>query len=197
MRPDKFSGGADIAAFHEAQKPGAKNLRDLLDAIELAKKPFVAAIEGIALGGGLETALACDYRCATKKTVVGLPEIKLGLLPGAGGTQRLPRLIGTEAALGMILSGDPVPAKKAKEMGIIDEIIEGDLLTGAIEFAKSQIEKSPKRKISAMTAAASPEAIEKARKSVPSEKAGGLAHHRAIDCVEAASTQRLCIRTCL
>ena len=186
---DKFSGGADIAAFAEAQKPGAKNLRDLIDAIEDSSKTYIAAIDGIALGGGLELALACDYRCSTKNTMVGLPEIKLGLLPGAGGTQRLPRLVGAEAALAIICGGEPIPAPKALEMGIIDEIVESDLLDGAIAFANRSIEKSPKRKLSSMSAKSSAEVFEKARKSVPSEKMGGLAHHRAIDCVEASTNK--------
>jgi 3-hydroxyacyl-CoA dehydrogenase len=186
---DKFSGGADIAAFSEAQKPGAKNLRDLLDAIEKSTKTFIAAIDGIALGGGLELALTCDYRCSSKNAMVGLPEIKLGLLPGAGGTQRLPRLVGVELALATICGGEPIAAQKAVEMGIIDEIIEGDLLEGALDFASRSIKKSPKRKVSAMSVKSNADTIEMARKTAPSAVAGGLAQHCAIDCIEASATK--------
>ena len=96
-----------------------------------ATKPFAAAIDGNALGGGLELALACDYRVATKRSKVGLPEIKLGLIPGAGGTQRLPRLIGAQAALDFALRGKNHSAQAARELGILDEVVEGDVVAAA------------------------------------------------------------------
>src|SRR6185437_3206088 len=104
-------------------------------------KPTIAAIHGTALGGGLEVALGCHYRVAVAAAQVGLPEVKLGILPGAGGTQRLPRLIGAKAALDMITTGDFVRAPQAKALGIIDEIVEGDLLEGSIRFAEAAAER--------------------------------------------------------
>src|SRR4029453_9296238 len=98
---------------------------------ESSPKLVVAAIHGTALGGGLETAFGCHYRCAVAAGQVGFPEVKLGILPGAGGPQRLPRLIGVEAALPIIASGDPIPAAKAQALGIVDEIVPRDLLDGA------------------------------------------------------------------
>lgn len=131
-----FSGGADITEFG---KPFAEpGLPQLVDMIEASTKPVIAAIHGMALGGGLEVALACHYRVATAKAKLGLPEVHLGLLPGAGGTQRLPRLVGARAALDMIVSGNPVPAAKAAEAGLIDKIVEeADLAAEAITFARS------------------------------------------------------------
>ena len=118
-----FIAGADITEFGKPpQSPGLHEVLSLLDEIH---KPTVAAIHGTALGGGLEVALACHFRVATESAKLGLPEVKLGILPGAGGTQRLPRLVGAEEALKMIVSGDPIGAAKAKELGLIDELSRG------------------------------------------------------------------------
>ncbi|MGD9341893.1 MAG: enoyl-CoA hydratase-related protein, partial [Chromatiales bacterium] len=106
-----FIAGADIREFD--QPPRAPHLPDLLNRIEAVNKPIVAAIHGTALGGGLETAMACHYRCASADARLGLPEVNLGLLPGAGGTQRLPRLVGVELALDMMVGGRPIGARKA------------------------------------------------------------------------------------
>jgi 3-hydroxyacyl-CoA dehydrogenase len=142
-----FSGGADINAFLKPPPPGAKNVRNVVAAIEKSNKTFVAALDGNALGGGFEVALACDYRLGTPAAKVGLPEILLGLLPGAGGTQRLPRLLatknplnfgGVQMALQMMLEGKPKDAKPAKGMGILDEIVEGDFIDRAVEFAREK-----------------------------------------------------------
>jgi len=132
-----FSGGADITEF--GKPPVDPWLPQLIDAIEASAKPVVAAIHGMALGGGLEVALGCHYRIASPKAKLGLPEVSLGLLPGAGGTQRLPRLVGVEAALGMIVSGAPIPAAKAAELGLVDRLAESDdsLATDAIAFART------------------------------------------------------------
>ena len=112
------------------------------------KKPTIAAVHGTPLGGGLELTMGCHFRVAAAGTRLGLPEIKLGLIPGAGGTQRLPRLVGIEKALPMILSGDPIPAKDALAAGLVDEIIEGDLVAGAVEFARSVLaEKRPLQRV--------------------------------------------------
>ncbi|HWI26400.1 MAG TPA: enoyl-CoA hydratase/isomerase family protein, partial [Stellaceae bacterium] len=121
-----FIAGADIKEFGKPLEP--PDLNQVIAALENPAKPTIAAIHGTALGGGLEVALGCHYRVAVPTAQVGLPEVKLGILPGAGGTQRLPRLIGAKPALDMITTGDFVRAGKAKELGIVDEIVEGDLL---------------------------------------------------------------------
>ena len=131
-----FIAGADIGEFGEAAQE-AVGLNEVIEKIESSKKPVIAAINGTAFGGGLEVALACDYRVASENAPVGLPEVKLGLLPGAGGTQRLPRLIGAEKALAMILSGEPFVASAAKTLGIIDHVVVQDLVKETIEFAKN------------------------------------------------------------
>ncbi len=129
-----FSGGADIKEFDTPKALAEPTVRTLITAIEQSKKPVVAAIHGVCMGGGLEVALACHYRVALAGAQIALPEVKLGLLPGAGGTQRLPRLVGVETALNMILSGAAVPSEQLK--GLVDEMIEADLLRGAVAFAR-------------------------------------------------------------
>jgi 3-hydroxyacyl-CoA dehydrogenase len=140
-----FIAGADITEFDKpARAPGTGDVIETLDAMT---KPVVAAVHGTALGGGLEIALGCHYRIAAPGTRLGLPEIKLGLIPGAGGTQRLPRLIGMEKALPMILSGNPIGAKPALDAGLVDKIMDGDVNTGAIEFARRLVaDKAPLRR---------------------------------------------------
>lgn len=142
-----FIAGADITEFGKPpQEPG---LNDVIATMESSTKPVVAAIHGTALGGGLETALGCHYRVAVASAKVGLPEVKLGILPGAGGTQRLPRVVGVQKALEFITSGVHVPATQAFEVGLVDELIEGDLTEGAIAFAKKVVaEGRPLVKIS-------------------------------------------------
>ncbi len=129
-----FCGGADIKEF--GKPPQSPSLHDVIDAVEGSKKPIVAALHGMTLGGGLELALACHARVAVRDAKMGLPEVKLGLLPGAGGTQRLPRLLGPEKALEMITSGSPIGAEAALAEGLVDEIVEGDLAQGAVGYAK-------------------------------------------------------------
>jgi len=130
-----FSAGADIAEFD--QPPTGCTLPAVIDAIEASSKPVVAAINGTALGGGLELALGCHYRLATPTAKLGLPEVSLGILPGAGGTQRLPRLVGLDAALDMIVSGNPVDATSALAMGLVDRLVdEEDFPTAAIAYAR-------------------------------------------------------------
>ncbi|MFN3579086.1 MAG: 3-hydroxyacyl-CoA dehydrogenase NAD-binding domain-containing protein [Pseudomonas sp.] len=128
-----FMAGADIKEF--GKPPKAPGLPEVVNGIEAGSKPSVAVIHGTALGGGLEVAVSCHYRIALKSAKVGLPEVKLGLLPGAGGTQRLPRLVGVAKALDMIVSGNPIGAVEAHELGIIDELIEGDLLAAGMAYA--------------------------------------------------------------
>ena len=134
-----FSGGADVTEFGTPNAAREPNLLSVIKALEASEKPVVAAIAGQCLGGGLELALGAHFRVALPDASLGLPEVKLGLLPGAGGTQRLPRLIGLEAALNIIVFGAPVAAAKFKGTALIDAIIEGDLLAGATAFARQVV----------------------------------------------------------
>jgi 3-hydroxyacyl-CoA dehydrogenase len=138
-----FIAGADISEFGKA--PRGPDFNAVLNSIEQATKPVVAAIHGTALGGGLETALVCHYRVAVPSAKLGVPEVKLGLLPGAGGTQRLPRVVGVEAAATMTSLGEPVPAAKAKDMGLVDALAgEAILAADAIAFARTKIADGPR-----------------------------------------------------
>ena len=130
-----FSGGADVREFGTPKAGQEPTLPSVIRALDGATKPVVAAIAGVCLGGGLELALGCHYRVALPDASLGLPEVKLGLLPGAGGTQRLPRLIGLEPALNMIVSGQPAPAKAFAGTPLVHALIEGDLVEGAVAFA--------------------------------------------------------------
>ncbi|PDT70484.1 3-hydroxyacyl-CoA dehydrogenase [Bradyrhizobium ottawaense] len=140
-----FIAGADITEF--GKPPKAPALNDVLSEIENSPKPVVAAIHGTALGGGLEVALACHFRVAVKEARLGLPEVKLGLLPGAGGTQRLPRAVGPELAVKMIVGGDPIGAAEALKNGLIEEIIEGPASGGEAFVRKLLAEKRPLRRL--------------------------------------------------
>jgi 3-hydroxyacyl-CoA dehydrogenase len=185
-----FSGGADVNDFSKEPTPETKTIRDVIAAIDRGNKIYAVAIDGNALGGGLELSLACDYRVATAKSKVGLPEIKLGLLPGAGGTQRLPRLIGAQAALEFMLKGNSYAADKAKELGIIDEVVEDNPVDAAVKLVST----GKKRRVSEKTAfigkgislQAGPFVVSQAHKMVPAEDNGGFAAHKLIDAVEAA-----------
>jgi 3-hydroxyacyl-CoA dehydrogenase len=179
-----FSGGADMKGFGESPPP-RPNARDLIDALEASEKPVVAAIEGVAMGGGLEVALGCDHRVAAPGARLAFPEIKRGLLPGAGGTQRTPRLIGARAALELILGGDPVDAERAKAIGLVDAV-EDDAVAAAVALARTLVGK-PRRRISAMIARPDDAALAEARKRAQPEERGGLAEQRAIACVADAT----------
>jgi len=138
-----FIAGADISEF--GKPPRGPDFNAVLNMIEAATKPVVAAIHGTALGGGLETALVCHYRVAVPSAKLGVPEVKLGLLPGAGGTQRLPRVVGVEAAATMTSLGDPLPAAKAKDLGLVDALAgEDSLAADAIAFARAKIADGPR-----------------------------------------------------
>jgi 3-hydroxyacyl-CoA dehydrogenase len=186
----QFSAGADINDFGTAPTPQTKTIRDVIAAVEKSEKTFVAAIEKMAFGGGLELALASDYRVALADAKVGLPEIKIGLLPGAGGTQRLPRLIGAQDALDIMLKGRNVKMDEAKEKGIVDEVVTSNLLDAAIALAN----KGGKRRVShkkpwlgkGLVDKALPFVVSQAHKMVPPEDSGGFAAHKLIDAVEAA-----------
>jgi 3-hydroxyacyl-CoA dehydrogenase len=183
-----FIAGADITEFDKPiEEPW---LPKVVHYIEDLAKPVVAAIHGTALGGGLETAMGCHYRVAVATAQVGLPEVSLGLLPGATGTQRLPRLAGVEAALNAMISGRPMSAKVAHEKGVLDGIIDGDLKTGAVAFARDLVKagKGP-RKVREITldAASLPAGFfADYRKSVARETRGFFAPEQIIKCVEAA-----------
>lgn len=140
-----FFAGADITEF--GKPPQSPSLFDVIDAIEGSAKPVIAAIHGTALGGGLEVALACHYRVAVPSAKLGLPEVKLGILPGAGGTQRLPRLVGVAEALPIIVNGDPISAEKAQQIGLLDKIVgENSLEVDAVAFAR-EVEGRPAPKV--------------------------------------------------
>jgi 3-hydroxyacyl-CoA dehydrogenase len=132
-----FSGGADIREFGTPAGTADPTLRQLIDLMETSAKPVIASIAGTCLGGGLELALAAHYRVASADAKLGLPEVKLGLLPGAGGTQRLPRLVGVEKAIDMIVSGEPVPAAGLAHTALLDHVVSGDPLAVAVELAAS------------------------------------------------------------
>jgi 3-hydroxyacyl-CoA dehydrogenase len=131
-----FSGGADIREFNTPAASAEPTLHTVIRVVESCAKPVVSAIEGHCMGGGLELSLACHYRVARPNAQVGLPEVKIGIVPGAGGTQRLPRAAGVENALNMIVSGNAVAAAKLEDTGLFDGIVEGDLREGAIAFAR-------------------------------------------------------------
>jgi len=130
-----FSGGADIREFNTPKASADPTLHSLIRAIEASPKPVIAAIHGVAMGGGLELALACHHRVALPGAQLAQPEVKLGLIPGAGGTQRLPRAVGVEMALNMIVSGASVPSEQLKGTALFDALLDGDLLEGAVAFA--------------------------------------------------------------
>jgi len=142
-----FSGGADIREFNTPKAKAEPTLHQIIAGLDAMDKPVVAAIGGFAMGGGFELALACHYRIAAPRAQLALPEVKLGILPGAGGTQRLPRLIPVAEALGMIISGNPVASEKGKALGMVDEIAEGGLLEAALAYANRLIAegKGPRR----------------------------------------------------
>lgn len=180
-----FIAGADITEF--GKPPAEPYLPVVVARIEACKKPVVAAIHGTALGGGFEIALGCHYRIALGSAAVGLPEVHLGLLPGASGTQRLPRLIGAEAAMDMMLSGNPVKADKALESGAIDRVAEVDLLSEAIDFMKECIEQGPRRIRDMEIAAVDARVFDVERKKIAAKTRGLMSPERIIRCVELAT----------
>ena len=192
-----FSGGADISEFGALRDRGPDDefpMHTMINGVEAASKPVVAAIHGNALGGGLETALGCHYRIAVPKSRVGLPEVKLGIIPGAMGTQRLPRLCGIPKAAEIACSGDMVPAAVAHELGIIDRIAEGDLVEEAVAWARELADVGdPPRRTSEQTdrlgdPAENAAALEALKTAVASRARGQESPFRCIEAVEAAGT---------
>ncbi len=180
-----FAAGADAREFNAP--PIEPHLPEVLDRIEACRAPWIAAINGVALGGGLEITLACRYRIAAPKAQLGLPEVNLGVIPGAGGTQRLPRLIGLAAALDMIPTGKPVSALKALESGLIHEVAED------VVFAAEEVNSELLSTIPALSALPGPdhdgEALAAARKLAGQKMRGQIAPLRAIDVVEIACSE--------
>ena len=187
-----FSGGADIREFNTPKALAAPTLLDLIVAAEESMKPIVAAIEGTCMGGGLELALGCHYRVAAPGARFALPEVKLGLIPGAGGTQRLPRVVGVERALEMIVSGEPVPVERLVETRLVDRVIAGDLAAGAARFAQEMATRSrvhAQVRDLAVVPPADPGLFDAARAKAAKESKHLPAPLRCIDAVEAAATQ--------
>jgi 3-hydroxyacyl-CoA dehydrogenase len=185
-----FCAGAEIREFNSPLAVAPPNLRELIALIEASPKPVVAAIHGFAMGGGLEFAMGCHYRVAAPGAQLALPEVKLGILPGAGGTQRLPRALGVERALEMIVSGNPVKSEAAAGTALVDEIIDGDLLAGASAFAERLVaEKRPLRRLrDAQASIDDPGAFfAEARRRLLKENRGNPAPAKCIDAVEAAA----------
>src|SRR5256885_4670015 len=185
-----FIAGADITEF--GKPPREPGFHEVLDLIEGSLKPVVAAVHGTALGGGLEVTLACHYRVGVRTARFGLPEVKLGLLPGAGGTQRLPRVVGVEKALQMIVSGEPIGADAALNHGLIDAIVDGDLTAAGVAFAEKILsERRPLKKLRGLedalaAARGKPEVFADFRKSIARQTRGFRAPESCIKAVEAA-----------
>lgn len=187
-----FCGGADLAEFNQPVR-AEPSLRTILAIMEASAKPIVAAIHGFALGGGFELALGCHYRVATPDTKLALPEITLGLLPGGGGTQRLPRLIGVEAALEIILSGKRLNARQAQAKGLINAVVEGDLVPAALEWLRARgtdITPTPlsARPTTLGTDMPIADFFEQTRKSLSQKKGSQRAAMDCVSCVEAATS---------
>ena len=186
-----FSGGADIREFGTPAARAAPQLRDVIAACEASAKPVIAAIGGTCLGGGFELALGCHYRVACADARVGLPEVKLGLLPGAGGTQRLPRLVGVETALNMILSGEPVPARDLAKTALFERVVDVDPVRAALELIESLSKQGslrPRRVSELVLVDPNLEALcDFALMTVKARTPLALAPQRCIECVKAAA----------
>ncbi len=207
-----FIAGADIAEF--GQTPVEPSLDALLELIEASRNPVIAALNGVALGGGLEVALCCDYRVAAPTASLGLPEVKLGLLPGGGGTQRLPRLIGAERALELILSGETISAARAAELGILDAVLVGDEHeAAALAYAEALLDHGARlRKLRDEDARIlgdrnKPELFTRAYARASAAMPGRFALEMIVECVDAAvhapsfaagmEVERRCFAQCL
>lgn len=182
-----FIGGADISEF--GKPPQEPFLPDVVNRIEACTKPVVAAIHGAALGGGLEIALGAHYRVAVPGAQLGLPETKLGVIPGAGGTQRTPRLVGAEAAIDMATTGTPVPAAKAVEMGLVDRLGEGEALDAGLAYAEELLSQGAgPRPVRNMAAPEHDAAMFDARRAALKKKLRGeVAPLAALDAIEAST----------
>ncbi len=182
-----FCGGADIRQFNTPAATAKPMLRDVIAAIEASAKPVVAAIHGFALGGGLELALGCHYRVAQAGSKMGLPEVNLGLVPGGGGTQRLPRLIGVPRALDMIQSGKPMDATAAMAAGLVDAVAEGDLLDFALSYARERAAQVSHPLAARRVLDGGGMDFAAARANVNPKARNAIAQRAVIDCLEAAT----------
>ncbi|HEX4896659.1 MAG TPA: 3-hydroxyacyl-CoA dehydrogenase NAD-binding domain-containing protein [Solimonas sp.] len=183
-----FSGGADIREFNSPKMLATPNLHDLIAQIEAGHKPVVAAIAGVCLGGGLELALGCHYRVARGDAQVALPEVKLGLLPGGGGTQRLPRAVGVPMALEMIVSGEMVPAQKLAQTALFDALTDGEVVAAALTFARQAAGRPLTRVRDRRVDLADAPAFFAAAREKVKKAAGPLpAPLKCLECVEAAA----------
>ncbi len=187
-----FCGGADIKEFGSPKASAAPDLHVTIAAVEQSSKPVVAAIHGVAMGGGLELALGCHYRVVSPGTQIALPEVNIGIVPGAGGTQRLPRVLGVEAALQMITTGASVPSDKlfkAPGQKLFNQLVDGDLLAAAVAFAKgvAAVRPLPSVRDLSVSAPADAEAFAKARAELAKTRRNLIAPQRCVDCVEAAT----------
>jgi 3-hydroxyacyl-CoA dehydrogenase len=189
-----FIAGADIKELEKAATPGGAaagpDIHALLQRIEDCPKPVVMAMHGTALGGGLEVAMAGHFRVASPGAQMGQPEVNLGIIPGAEGTQRLPRLVGLQAAMDLCVSGKPVKAAEALRLGLIDKIIEGDLLSGAVEFAREKAGDGnpPKTRERAVVAGDMPAIVAAGRAQARKTRRNQTAPLRVVDALEAAAT---------
>ncbi len=183
-----FIAGADVTEF--GKPPVPPHLPDLVDRLEQAVKPWVAAIHGSALGGGFEVAMGCRFRVALDSASVGLPEVTLGIVPGASGTVRTPRLAGVEAAVELVTTGRPVKAAKALSLGLVDAVVAGDLRTEAVAFARTALTHTLPQPISARPVT-SPDAgwWEEQRKAIAKRAKGEVAPLRALDCLRVAAEE--------
>jgi 3-hydroxyacyl-CoA dehydrogenase len=190
-----FSGGADIREFGSPKAIAEPNLLSVILALEASSKPIVAAVHSVAMGGGLELALGCHYRVASPGAQIALPEVKIGLIPGAGGTQRLPRVLGLENALNMIVSGEPVASEllaKAPGQKLFDRIVEGDLMDGALAFAHEVVDKRPLPLVRNLkvTHPSAPAYLQFARNTVGAMARNFPAPLKCVDAVAASTTMK-------
>ena len=186
-----FSGGADIREFGTAAAFAEPNLHQVLDLVEACNKPVVAVINGVCMGGGLELALACHYRVATPDATMALPEVRIGIIPGAGGTQRLPRAVGAEKALRMIATGDPIGAEDALDHGLIERIVTRASFSEAMDFAHEVTERRSRprlrdKEVSLPPGASADSFFAAARAQVAREARGLTAPLKCVEAVEAA-----------
>lgn len=190
-----FSAGADITEFGTPKSMTPPSLPEIINMIEQAKKPVVAAIHGNALGGGLELALGCDYRVAAAGANLGLPEVSLGIIPGAGGTQRLPRVIGAAKALDMIVTGKPIKAEEAQKLGLVDALADGDLMDAAVAFCQdlpagdTALRPTRAREDKLGEARENPGLFNEYRKTMARRARGLEAPYAAVECIEATLAQ--------
>ena len=186
-----FVAGADIREFSVPRPDDVPELNAVIDACEASPKPVVAAINGIAFGGGLELAMGCHYRLISSAAQVGQPEVNLGIIPGGGGTQRLPRLAGIDAALEMCVYGKPIKAAKAGELGIADEVVEGDIVERAIAFAEEVAGRPPRRtgEQTGKLAGLDKARLEEIREDIKKKQRGVMAPLVAVDMIEVAATR--------